>query len=96
MIKVILRLTTHRGPGTVPPLLPLIKPSFLNLITTSYASGEARLADSSVRVEYPSQRNGEGETIGIKRAPYWKTEWKRIRELPVFSLFRLVEHESVP
>ena len=57
-IKTILHLDTLRVPGTAPPLLLLINPSFLNPITTLSASGEAPLADAVMSVEDPSQRKG--------------------------------------
>ena len=47
-----------RAPGTAPLLLLLIKPSFLNPITTLSDSGEAPLADTAMSVEDPSQRKG--------------------------------------
>ena len=56
--KTILHLDTLRAPGTAPLLLLLIKPSFLNPITTLSASGEAPLADAAMSVEDPSQRKG--------------------------------------
>ena len=56
--KTILHLDTLRVPGTAPPLLLLINPSFLNPITTLSASGEAPLADAAMSVEDPSQRKG--------------------------------------
>lgn len=56
--KTILHLDTLRAPGTAPPLLLLINPSFLNPIATLSASGEAPLADAAMSVEDPSQRKG--------------------------------------